>query len=106
MDQKDHKRGFKLISMLTFYKLPETDKKLIFEQTAVKAGLPAYAIEKDWRVVQTLRIIFGMEISQYPTFKGGTSLSKAWGLIERFSEDIDLVLDKSVLGVDRVNTKK
>lgn len=106
MDQKDHERGFKLNPMQAFYNLPEKDKKRIFEQTAIKAGLPAYAIEKDWWVVQTLRIIFGLEVAEHLTFKGGTSLSKAWNLIERFSEDIDLVLDKSKLGIRQVDTKK
>jgi hypothetical protein len=63
-------------------------------------------VEKDWWVVQTLAIIFGMEIGKYLVFKGGTSLSKAWNLIERFSEDIDLVLDRSLLGFNGELTRK
>lgn len=92
--------------MQTFYQLSEEKKVKIFNQVSVRAGLPAYAIEKDWWVVQTLRIIFNMNLSQHLIFKGGTSLSKAWNIIERFSEDIDLALDKSVLGIDSVNTIK
>ncbi len=68
--------------------------------------MPDYAVEKDWWVVQTLRIIFEMDFSKYILFKGGTSLSKAWGLIDRFSEDIDLALDKAAFGIDKVKTKK
>ena len=55
--------------------------------------MPAFAVEKDWWVVQTLAIIFEMEIGNHLVFKGGTSLSKAWGLIDRFSEVIDLAID-------------
>jgi predicted nucleotidyltransferase component of viral defense system len=63
-------------------------------------------VEKDWWVVQTLRIIFGMDFAKHLVFKGGTSLSKGWKLIDRFSEDVDLALDKAVLGIENVQTKK
>jgi len=49
-------------------------------------------------VVQALTVIFDMEIGEHLIFKGGTSLSKAWQLIKRFSEDIDLAIDRSFLG--------
>jgi predicted nucleotidyltransferase component of viral defense system len=45
-------------------------------------------------VVQTLSVIFSMECASALIFKGGTSLSKGWNLIQRFSEDIDLALDR------------
>lgn len=45
--------------------------------------------------------MFGSSIAPYLVFKGGTSLSKAWGLIDRFSEDIDLALDRKFLGFDK-----
>lgn len=54
-----------------------------------------FAVEKDWWVCQILKIIFQMPIAKHLVFKGGTSLSKAWGLIHRFSEDIDLAIDKN-----------
>jgi len=92
--------------MQKFYQLPREEKLKIFEQVSARTGLPTYAIEKDWWVVQTLRIIFGMDLAKYLVFKGGTSLSKAWNLIDRFSEDVDLALDKTVLGIDEVQTKK
>lgn len=79
-------------------KLPDETKRNIFNETGRTIGLPAIAIEKDWWVVHTLSIIFTMECAPSLTFKGGTSLSKGWNLIERFSEDIDLGLDREYLG--------
>jgi hypothetical protein len=85
-------------------KLPERTKNNIFEETAKNVGLPyASAVEKDWWVVRTLELIFKSSIAQHTVFKGGTSLSKAWGLIDRFSEDIDLALDRKFLGFDRAD---
>ncbi len=60
--------------------------------------LPLYIIEKDWWVVQSLRLISRMDVAKNVVFKGGTSLSKAWGLIDRFSEDIDLAIDREFFG--------
>jgi len=61
--------------------------------------LQAFSVEKDFWVCWTLREMFTLPgIGEHLTFKGGTSLSKAWKLVERFSEDIDLVVDKEVLG--------
>jgi len=78
--------------------LPEETKKNAFAQTATKIGLPAYTVEKDWWVVQTLALLFTMDCKDHLIFKGGTSLSKGWDLIKRFSEDIDLALDREFLG--------
>jgi predicted nucleotidyltransferase component of viral defense system len=58
----------------------------------------AFAIEKDWWVSRALEIIFQMPIAESLVFKGGTSLSKAWKLINRFSEDIDLAINKEYFG--------
>jgi hypothetical protein len=61
--------------------------------------LDAESVEKDFWVCWTLRELFTLPgIGRHLTFKGGTSLSKAWKLIERFSEDIDLIVDKEALG--------
>jgi hypothetical protein len=77
-------------------------RKEIFEEIALKVGLPyAAAVEKDWWVVRTLELVFESSIAKHTVFKGGTSLSKAWGLIDRFSEDIDLALDRRFLGFDK-----
>ena len=60
-------------------------------------GLQAVSVEKDFWVCWTLRELFRLPgVGEHLTFKGGTSLSKAWKLIERFSEDIDLVVDKEM----------
>jgi len=63
-------------------------------------GLPLAAIEKDWWVTLVLKAVFSSAYTSHLVFKGGTSLSKAWDLIERFSEDIDLAIDREVLGFD------
>lgn len=83
-----------------FYNLTNAEKANLFEELRLKTGLPPFAIEKDWWVVQTLNIIFKSEFAEHLLFKGGTSLSKAWGLISRFSEDIDLALNREYLGFD------
>jgi hypothetical protein len=79
-------------------KLPDETKRNIYTETGRMKGLPSVAVEKDWWVVHTLSIIFSMECAPALIFKGGTSLSKGWNLIERFSEDIDLGLDREYLG--------
>lgn len=83
-----------------FYNIPKDDKAEILREVGERTNLPAYAVEKDWWVVQTLAILFDMEIGKHMVFKGGTSLSKAWGLIERFSEDIDLAVDRRFYGFE------
>lgn len=81
--------------------LTDERKSAIFTEINKQTGLPPQAVEKDWWVVQTLRLVFQMECAGHLVFKGGTSLSKAWGLIERFSEDIDLALDRAYLGFEK-----
>ncbi len=88
------------MSKTNFYTIPKNEKIAIFQQIAEKTGTAPYAVEKDWWVVQTLDMIFEMEIGQHLVFKGGTSLSKAWGLIDRFSEDIDLAVNRKFLGFE------
>ncbi len=83
-----------------FYNLKKSQKLQIITQVAEQQNLPYFAIEKDWWVVQTLSIIFQLDVANHLLFKGGTSLSKAWQLINRFSEDIDLVLNREYLDFD------
>lgn len=66
----------------------------ILNQATELTGLPSVAIEKDWWVTLALKASFSLPCSRSIVFKGGTSLSKAWNLIERFSEDIDLAIDR------------
>ena len=87
-------------------KLPEQNKRNIFGEIARKMKLPDAAIEKDWWVVRTLELVFQTEIAPQTVFKGGTSLSKAWNLIDRFSEDIDLALDRKFLGFDKTDAEQ
>ena len=82
--------------MDNFAKQPDKERKLIFEETAYKRDSTNIVIEKDFWVCWTLKRLYeNPKISQYLTFKGGTSLSKAYGLIERFSEDIDLTIHRN-----------
>jgi len=73
----------------------------LFTETAARMGVSPQIIETDFWVCWTLRRVFSLE-APLPglIFKGGTSLSKAYGLIQRFSEDIDLSLDRSDLGFE------
>ena len=91
--------------MNEFVGLPARDRAAVFEETAARLGIGRAAIvEKDFWVCWTLAQLFGpdgpADVGQAnPSllFKGGTSLSKVYGLIDRFSEDVDLTVDRSVL---------
>lgn len=75
--------------------LSARERNELFTLTAEQRGMGTIAIvEKDFWVCWTLKHLFEHpELSRQLTFKGGTSLSKAYGLVDRFSEDIDLILD-------------
>lgn len=85
-------------NMTNWLSIPDDRKKNAYGLIAEKTGMSAFASEKDWWVTQTLTIIFEMDVAKHLVFKGGTSLSKAWKLIERFSEDIDLAIDREFFG--------
>ena len=63
------------------------------------SGIPAKAIEKDWRVTLSLKLLFETKYANYFAFKDRTSLSKGWHLIDRFSEDIDISLSSAAVGM-------
>lgn len=84
--------------MSNWRSLKEKEQIELFNNIASKTGLPSYAIEKDAWVTLVLRILFNSEIASQIVFKGGTSLSKAYNLINRFSEDIDFAIDRVYLG--------
>ena len=92
----------------------KNDRSALFRNTADKTGMTAAVIEKDFWVCWMLDYLFhSCKWKEHIAFKGGTSLSKSYGLIERFSEDIDLILDWRVLGYgidepweERSNTKQ
>ncbi len=82
--------------------LPQQERATYFQEAAARSAQIKLSIiiEKDFWVCWTLQQIFSMpEISQFITFKGGTSLSKCYNIINRFSEDCDLTLDKEFLGI-------
>lgn len=85
--------------MDSYLRLPPNEQRTYCEQAAADLGLPAASIEKDFWVCWILKELFSLPgIGEHLTFKGGTSLSKGWGLIQRFSEDIDIVISRSRLG--------
>ena len=86
--------------MNSYWQLTKDQQRLILEQASERALLPAQAIEKDLWVSTLLQLVFTLPIAQKLIFKGGTSLSKVWNLIERFSEDIDLAIDRSVFDME------
>lgn len=85
--------------MRNIARLSDNDRRELFRNTADKMGLNDAIVEKDFWVCFTLDYLFHRSPwKESITFKGGTSLSKAFHLISRFSEDIDLILDWRVLG--------
>nr|WKN38696.1 nucleotidyl transferase AbiEii/AbiGii toxin family protein [Tunicatimonas sp. TK19036] len=86
--------------MEAWFSLTEQQRKGLFDQVSNRTGLPSVAIEKDWWVTLVLRVVFTLPVADHLVFKGGTSLSKGWNLIDRFSEDIDLALDRNFLGFE------
>lgn len=76
--------------------LSASDRAALFNETGIRMGLPPFHVEKDFWVCWTLATLFGSDtLRPKLTFRGGTSLSKGWGLIERFSEDIDLSMARA-----------
>jgi hypothetical protein len=82
----------------TWLTLPHERRIDLLNQATAFTGLPVIAIEKDWWVTLALHASFSLPCSENIIFKGGTSLSKA--LIERFSEDIDLAIDRKFFGFE------
>ena len=75
-------------------------QKSLVAQISKLTGLPFVAIEKDWWVCQCLKALISSSIKDHLVFKGGTSLSKSWTVIERFSEDIDISIDRKFFGFE------
>jgi hypothetical protein len=80
-------------------KLPAGDRKDLFAASAAKSGFKLIIIEKDFWTCWVLKQLFSLaDPPAGLVFKGGTSLSKVWGVIDRFSEDVDLSFNRSDLG--------
>lgn len=75
-------------------KYNESDRNQILQIVAAKMDILPQIVEKDWWVVMTLNALSMTSCANFLIFKGGTSLSKGWNLIERFSEDIDLSIKR------------
>lgn len=76
-----------------FFELSQADQREALEQVRARTGRPTHLLEKDIWVVWTLRALFESPLARDLTFKGGTSLSKVYKIIDRFSEDVDLTYD-------------
>ena len=81
-----------------FIKLPKQTRINAFTEAATRKALPSAAVEKDWWVTSVLHALFSLPYAEYLSFKGGTSLSKCYNLIERFSEDIDIAVNREKFG--------
>lgn len=90
--------------MDTVLQLSPKQRVQLFEQTAQQTGMEAVIVEKDFWVCWTLKELFALPaMGEHLIFKGGTSLSKIFKIIERFSEDIDVSIDRTFLGFGGAN---
>ena len=92
-------KSAEMVPMNKVARMAAAERRDLFQESARERGTNPAVIEKDFWVCWVLKQLFSdSEIGTRLVFKGGTSLSKVFGLIERFSEDIDLVLDWQLLG--------
>ncbi|RFS24959.1 nucleotidyl transferase AbiEii/AbiGii toxin family protein [Chitinophaga silvatica] len=84
--------------MIEWLNLPEKQKKALINHASFLSGYSPIALEKDCYVTLALQAVFSTTFAKNIIFKGGTSLSKGWQLIKRFSEDVDLAIDPVILG--------
>lgn len=80
--------------MTLWQNLDMSERIAAAQTTAANKNIEDRAVEKDWWVTAVLKALFSTSCSNYLLFKGGTSISKGWPIIERFSEDIDLSLGR------------
>ena len=78
--------------------LTAVQQQELLRQANIATRIAKKNIEKDWWVTQVLKAIFALPYAEHLSFKGGTSLSKAWKVIARFSEDIDIAISREYLG--------
>ena len=102
MDTKDNTAN----DMNKWLSLSETDRVRVLSQISVQKRLSSQSIEKDWWVTMVLKALFSTPFAEHLSFKGGTSLSKCWNLIERFSEDIDIAINREYFGFGGELSKK
>lgn len=90
------------MARVRYQDLSSTDRREALEVADHIGNQRAHLLEKDVWVVAVLSVLFKTPFAQYLTFKGGTSLSKAWHVIRRFSEDIDITYDIRAFAPDLV----
>ncbi len=83
---------------MKFIDLPVSAQRDFIRDYSAKTDVPEQVIEKDWWVTAVLRALYALPSAPATSFKGGTSLSKCWKLINRFSEDIDIAITREYLG--------
>ena len=76
--------------MADIFQLSTAERLDALNAVADISGLPPHLLEKDIWVVWSLHQLFAGPYAEHLVFKGGTSLSKAYGVIRRFSEDVDM----------------
>ena len=86
--------------MINWINLPDATRYNSLVQISEQTGMSPFAIEKDWWVTLSLKLVFNMPYAKHFAFKGGTSLSKGWQLIDRFSEDIDISLSSEAVNIE------
>jgi Nucleotidyl transferase AbiEii toxin, Type IV TA system len=85
-----------------FLKLPAGDRREALGVAAASSGRPLHLLDKDVWLVWILEVLFQSPFANHPVFEGGSSLSKAYQIISRFSEDVDLTYDIRALATDLV----
>ena len=88
--------------MAEFFQLSTAERLDALNAAADTSGLLPHLLEKDIWVVWSLQHLFAGSYAEHLVFKGGTSLSKAYGVIHRFSEDVDLTYDIRAIAGDLV----
>lgn len=91
---------------LAFLEQPPGERRLYIEQAAIRRNISPVILEKDFWVCWLLGILFESPFAGSLVFKGGTSLSKVFGVIERFSEDIDLSVSPAFLNLPGAGTSR
>lgn len=85
---------------MKFIDIPAEQRSDLLKVLEGRVGLKSAIIEKDWWVTTVLRALFMLPYAYNLSFKGGTSLSKCWNIIERMSEDIDIGITREYLGFE------
>ena len=83
---------------MKFIELGKEEQRNIIRGLKERTGMSEQILEKDWWVSAVMRALFALPYANQMSFKGGTSLSKCWNVISRFSEDIDIAVNRGYLG--------